>query len=178
MIYIDRTTPIGKSIDAYLKGESSIEDHVIHLLFAANRWEAAARIREDITRGITIVIDRYYYSGIVYSAAKDNPELSLDWARQPEVGLPRPDLCIFLDISPEGAAKRGGFGAERYETSKMQIRVRQLFHEMFHRSDGEMVMVDAGQTMENVANRVWLAASECLKAPHRKSSLGSVEPWP
>lgn len=27
-------------IDSYLKGESEIEDHVIHLLFSANRWEA------------------------------------------------------------------------------------------------------------------------------------------
>jgi dTMP kinase len=37
----DRTTPIGKMIDAYLKGGSEVEDHAIHLLFSANRWEAA-----------------------------------------------------------------------------------------------------------------------------------------
>lgn len=36
----DRTTPIGKMIDSYLKGETEVEDHVIHLLFSANRWEA------------------------------------------------------------------------------------------------------------------------------------------
>jgi dTMP kinase len=36
---LDRTTPIGKMIDAYLKGASEIEDHAIHLLFSANRWE-------------------------------------------------------------------------------------------------------------------------------------------
>jgi len=28
-------------IDTYLKGQSEQEDHVIHLLFSANRWEAA-----------------------------------------------------------------------------------------------------------------------------------------
>jgi dTMP kinase len=38
---LDRTTAIGKMIDAYLKGEASQEDHVIHLLFSANRWELA-----------------------------------------------------------------------------------------------------------------------------------------
>jgi thymidylate kinase len=37
----DRTTTIGKMIDAYLKGDQEAEDHVIHLLFSANRWEAA-----------------------------------------------------------------------------------------------------------------------------------------
>lgn len=37
----DRTTPIGQMIDAYLQSKSELDDHVIHLLFAANRWELA-----------------------------------------------------------------------------------------------------------------------------------------
>jgi len=37
----DRSTPIGQLIDSYLKNQSQQEDHVIHLLFSANRWEAA-----------------------------------------------------------------------------------------------------------------------------------------
>lgn len=41
MRFPDRTTPIGQMINAYLTGTSEQEDHVIHLLFSANRWEAA-----------------------------------------------------------------------------------------------------------------------------------------
>jgi hypothetical protein len=41
MSCIDRTTPIGQMINSYLSGQSEQEDHVIHLLFSANRWEAA-----------------------------------------------------------------------------------------------------------------------------------------
>jgi dTMP kinase len=37
----DRTTPIGQMINSYLSSQSETEDHVIHLLFSANRWEAA-----------------------------------------------------------------------------------------------------------------------------------------
>lgn len=37
----DRSTSIGQMIDSYLKNDSQQEDHVIHLLFSANRWEAA-----------------------------------------------------------------------------------------------------------------------------------------
>lgn len=37
----DRTTPIGQMIDSYLKSQVEMDDHVIHLLFSANRWEAA-----------------------------------------------------------------------------------------------------------------------------------------
>jgi len=37
----DRTTPIGQMIDAYLRSTSELDDHAIHLLFSANRWELA-----------------------------------------------------------------------------------------------------------------------------------------
>lgn len=40
--YTDRTTAIGKMIDAYLRSEADLDDHAIHLLFAANRWELAS----------------------------------------------------------------------------------------------------------------------------------------
>ncbi|KAL9613282.1 MAG: hypothetical protein Q9167_002191 [Letrouitia subvulpina] len=151
----DRSTPIGRSIDRYLKGDLQQEDHVIHLLFSANRWEAASQMRDDISQGTTVVIDRYYYSGIVYSAAKGCADLSLDWARQPDVGLPKPDICIFLDISPEKAAQRGGFGVERYETDSMQKRVRQLFYEMLaSQEEAEMRLVDAGQKMDKVTEDI------------------------
>jgi dTMP kinase len=74
-----------------------------------------------------VLCDRYYHSGIVYSAAKQNPSLSLPWARAPEVGLPRPDLVLFLDLEEQVAKARGGWGAELYERAEMQKRVRDLF---------------------------------------------------
>lgn len=35
----DRTTTIGQLISAYLEKRSDLEDHTVHLLFSANRWE-------------------------------------------------------------------------------------------------------------------------------------------
>lgn len=35
----DRTTAIGKMINAYLTSQSEIDDAAVHLLFSANRWE-------------------------------------------------------------------------------------------------------------------------------------------
>jgi len=174
----DRTTPIGKSIDAYLKGESQQEDHVIHLLFSANRWEAATSIRTAIEEGTTVVIDRYYYSGIVYSAAKGNPTLSLKWARQPEIGLPLPDLCLFLDIAPEAAATRGGFGSEKYETSAMQKKVRELFYNMMKLPDGQhMKVVDAGRSVAEVEKDVMENVDQVISTLHTKGTLGSIPSW-
>ncbi|KAI0205203.1 thymidylate kinase-domain-containing protein [Astrocystis sublimbata] len=127
MRFPDRTTPIGQMIDAYLKGDTEIEDHVIHLLFSANRWEAVKKIKAELEAGTTIICDRFYHSGIVYSAAKQLPSLSLSWAKAPEVGLPRPDMVLFLDLEESVARTRGGWGGEIYEKGEMQRRVRELF---------------------------------------------------
>ncbi|KAJ3472059.1 hypothetical protein NLG97_g11323 [Lecanicillium saksenae] len=41
MRFPDRTTQIGQMIDSYLRSAVPMDDHAIHLLFSANRWEAA-----------------------------------------------------------------------------------------------------------------------------------------
>ncbi|RYO77820.1 hypothetical protein DL764_010176 [Monosporascus ibericus] len=127
MRFPDRTTPIGRMIDSYLRGQSEVEDHVIHLLFSANRWEAVNKIKAELAAGHTVICDRFYHSGIVYSAAKQLPSLSLSWAKAPEVGLPRPDVVLFLDLEEAVARRRGGWGGEVYEKGEMQRRVRELF---------------------------------------------------
>ncbi|KAG2163799.1 hypothetical protein VTO58DRAFT_102694 [Aureobasidium pullulans] len=174
----DRTTPIGQMINNYLQGQTEQEDHVIHLLFSANRWEAVPSIEADINAGITVIIDRYYYSGCVYSAAKNNPSLSLSWSRHPEEGLPRPDLCLFLDISAEDAAKRGGWGEERYEKQELQDRVRQLFADMRATDDGsDFATINAGQSLEEVASAIRQRAESCIEAKLDSSPLRRIQPW-
>lgn len=46
---------------------------------------------------------------------------------KPDVGLPKPDLVMFLQLSPAEAALRGQFGVERYETRVFQNAVQQKF---------------------------------------------------
>ncbi|PUU78667.1 thymidylate kinase-domain-containing protein, partial [Tuber borchii] len=149
----DRTTPIGKMINAYLSTATTLEDHAIHLLFSANRWELSARILQLLNDGITVVLDRYVYSGIVFSAAKG---LGLEYCRAPDVGLPRADVVLFLDLDAEVAKRRGGFGGERYEVEEVQRRVRGLFREVGER-EGEVRwrVVDAGRSVEEVREEVW-----------------------
>ena len=125
-----------------------------------------------------MVIDRYYYSGIVYSAAKDKADLSLKWARDPEIGLPRPDMCLFLDIAPDAAAKRGGFGSEKYETSAIQKRVRELFYELMGTSDGlDMQAVDAARSIEEVGKDIMRRVTEVMEQPKMAAPLTVILPW-
>ncbi|KAJ6513394.1 thymidylate kinase-domain-containing protein [Mycena sanguinolenta] len=149
----DRTTAIGQMIDSYLRSQSELDDRAIHLLFSANRWELAASIEQLLAAGITVVCDRYAFSGVAFSAAKG---LSLDWCRSPDVSLPAPDLTLFLDITPEQARSRGGYGEERYEKEEMQRKVRDVFHQISSEfTAATWVTVDAGKEREDVAEDVW-----------------------
>lgn len=153
-----------------------MEDHVIHLLFSANRWEVATQIRDEIAEGTTLVIDRYSYSGAVYSAAKGNPKLSLEWAWQMEIGLPRPDLCLFLNIEPEEVEARGGFGDERYETIQIQSRVRKLFHDLFKvHCASDAVIVDAGRSVDLVQQDMLGAVRKTFTQGKLQRTLSSLE---
>ena len=116
MRFPDRSTNVGQLIDGYLRSGNDLDDRAVHLLFSANRWEAAPSLAQNIADGKTIVCDRYAYSGVAFSSAKNEEDrqckggedLSVDWCKSPDVGLPAPDTVIFLDLSQEEAAKRGG----------------------------------------------------------------------
>uniref|UniRef100_K3ZA07 dTMP kinase n=1 Tax=Setaria italica TaxID=4555 RepID=K3ZA07_SETIT len=94
----DRGTSVGQMISAYLANESQLDDRTIHLLFSANRWEKRALMESKLLGGTTLIVDRYSYSGVAFSAAKG---LDIQWCKAPDVGLIAPDLVIYLDVQPE-----------------------------------------------------------------------------
>jgi dTMP kinase len=78
------------------------------------------------------------------------------------LSLPAPDLTLFLDIPPDKAKERGGYGVERYEKEEVQRRVRDVFsqigQEMVVRGGDKgarWVEVDAGRGRDDVADVVW-----------------------
>lgn len=75
-----------------------------------------------------------------------------------EVGLPRPDRVVFLDLDPEEAQRRGGYGDEKYEKKEMQERVREGFLGLLGKGEEEsndMFLVDAGTSIEEVEGKIW-----------------------
>ena len=159
----DRTTAVGKCIDAYLRGEDGhngpLSDATVHLLFSANRWERAAEMEAALASGTTLILDRYCYSGAAFTAAKKKPGLSLAWCKSPDAGLPAPDLTFFLALRPEDAAKRAGFGGERYETPEMQKSVTEQFALL---RDATWVDIDAGRDEEEVHMAMRAVAEDVL----------------
>jgi len=149
-----------------------------------SRWEQEKEIRSSLAEGTNILIDRYAYSGAAFSAAK--PGLSLAWCKQPDVGLPRPDLVVFLDVSEEVARQRGGFGEERYEVAEFQRRVRSNYREL---EDPSWVQVSRllDSPLQNMLLKLFLAIMvvcpfllcwcRCPRTGAWRRWRGSWRPW-
>jgi len=143
----DRSTPIGSLINDYLSRKIELPDRSVHLLFSANRWELEAEIRKQIESGVTLIVDRYSYSGVVFTSAKQCVDFK--WCCGPENGLPKPDIVMFLKLSTSEMAKRSGFGDERYENIEFQNKV-DINYDKF--KNDNFIQVDAAQDVSILTN--------------------------
>lgn len=117
--------------------------------------EKGIEIQIYVILGTTIIVDRYSYSGVAFSAAKG---LDFEWCKLPEKGLLKPDLVVYLTLTAEAMARRGGFGIERYETSDMQKNVKKIYERMIEAPlwqviDADKSMEDLNDELESVVMR-------------------------
>lgn len=54
----------------------------------------------------------------------------MEWCKQPDRGLIRPDLVIYLELPVDAAVKRAEYGAERYEKVDFQRRVFECYEQL------------------------------------------------
>ncbi|XP_004868555.1 thymidylate kinase isoform X2 [Heterocephalus glaber] len=128
LCFPERSTEIGKLLSSYLEKKSELEDHSVHLLFSANRWEQVPLIKEKLRQGVTLVVDRYAFSGVAFTSAK---ELQL-----------------------ADASTRGEFGRERYEEKTFQERVLGSFQQLMRDSTLNWKVVDASKSIEAVHEEI------------------------
>jgi dTMP kinase len=142
-------THLGQYIDGFLHGRHTFPLQARHLLYAANRRECVSEIVETLELGYTVVLDRYFASGVAYGAAQG---LEMDWMLNVEYGIPVPDLTILLDITPEVSAARKQHGRDAYEANlDLLARVREAYLAMAQ--DASWVIVDADASKEAVQQR-------------------------
>ncbi|XP_063699409.1 uncharacterized protein LOC134830003 [Culicoides brevitarsis] len=128
MNFPDRTTKTGKEIDEYLNKKKNYTDEEIHYLFSRNRWEVKELMENRLLNGTTLIVDRYSFSGVAFTAAKG---LDIEWCKAPEIGLMKPDLVVYMTLPLKEIVSRGGFGKERYEIPEFQRRVGATFKKLF-----------------------------------------------
>ncbi|KAM3710629.1 hypothetical protein ACJW31_01G044700 [Castanea mollissima] len=155
-------------ISSYLSNKSQLDDHTIHLLFSANRWEKRSLMETKLKTGTTLIVDRYSYSGVAFSSAKG---LGDEWCKAPEIGLLAPDLVLYLDRQPEKAAERGGYGGEKYEQLEFQRKVAQCY-QVLH--DASWKIVDACRPIEDIEKQLQELVLECVMACQNGKPLANL----
>lgn len=156
--------PSGKKIREALSGKVPVTTAQMADMFAADRVihnkDAEQGIDATLERGITVISDRYYYSSLAYQGAELGYEhvakLNLE---NPDIRMP--DICIFLDLSPEKSLERIGKRAdtpkEIYENYDYLEKTRKMFFDVFDklRARGEKIeIIDASGSAEKIAEMI------------------------
>lgn len=153
-------TPAGEAIRELVLSPAyeGMDPHAEALLFAAARGEHVARvIRPALQRGAIVVCDRFIDSSIAYQGVARGlgiervRELSL-WATD---GL-LPDLTIVLDIDPVVGLGRVT-SPDRLESESVAYhqQVRRAFLDLAAAEPDRYLVLDAGATPRDIADRVW-----------------------
>ena len=91
-------------------------------------------IKKMLDSGFDVICDRYYYSTLAYQGSATD----FEWVRKMNIDCPeimRPDVCIFLDVSPEVGLSRVQNGSrgftEIYEKADTLRAVRKKYFDAF-----------------------------------------------
>lgn len=165
--FADRKTPIGSILNSFLSKKINVPPEAAHLLFSANRWECKEDIEKTLLSGTTVVIDRYASSGAAYTAA--NTGRCLEWCRQPDLGLPKPDCIVLLKVSKRQQELRHNWGKERFESDQFQALVDANYEQL---RDDTWINVDADQNESTVHFTILQKVlSTIQEAQHRRIEL-------
>ncbi len=139
--YPDLTTKIGCLIKEHLENKTKFDDRVIHLLFSTNRWELNSKIESLIEKGISVVLDRYFYSGIVYSKILRN--INENWSLNIEIGLLLPDIVFLFHIDDIEKIRNRFDKQNFYENDlEQQKKIQKEFFKMSQKYDENWFIVD------------------------------------
>lgn len=124
-------------------------------------------IEKMLSEGVDVICDRYYYSSLAYQGSETDP----GWVRDMNLSCPeirRPDLCIFLDLTPSESMARIGKGRvtlEMYENEERLTRVRKQFFDVFESlADTDRIcVVNAAGSIDEVHRKIVAVLSDVEK---------------
>ena len=154
----------GRALRRFLSGAESRTNAELATLFVLDRIQHNVEISALLKKGVDVICDRYYYSTLAYQGSVCDYE----WVKHMNCAAPdirHPDLCIFLDLSPEASLARisaRGEAREVFETKETLTRVRNTFLRIFDDLDDRVAIVDATGTPDEVAECVLAAVLPIL----------------
>lgn len=154
----DYTTHLGKEINGFLHGKRKFPPQVIHCLLAANRWEKESDIKKAHYENSVLVMNRYYQSNLVYGVANGLP---LSWLEGLDIGLPKADLVIVLDVSQKESFLRKKSNRDKFEKNTEFLKKISKTYRILAKKYGWHI-VDASQSKAQVHQSIMKILSKKL----------------
>lgn len=162
----------GKLCREYLSGRPASKT-LCAAVFTADRIEHNTDpddgINAHLNHGETVLCDRYYYSTLAYQGV----DVGMDWLKGLNLGcedIRKPDLCIFLDLTPEVSMQRinsarSSDDIEIYENIPYLTDIRARFYEVINmlKDDENIKIIDASRSIDEVADDIENAILELYK---------------
>lgn len=161
----------GKALRQALSGRIKRTECEMAAMFVLDRIAHNTHPTEGIDalceNGCDVISDRYYYSTLAYQGQTTD----YGWVKAMNKGCPRirrPDLCIYLDLTPEQSLARisgRGEAVEIYENLEKLTSVRSAFLSVIEdlKRDGESIfVVDASRSPEEIAREIFDIASASI----------------
>lgn len=155
--------PTGIALRRALGGEIAKSEWEMATMFVLDRIAHNLHPKEGLQvlldGGADVICDRYYYSTLAYQGHATD----YDWVRDMNLHCPairRPDLCIYLDLTPEQSLERIRSGRENleiYENRETLERVCNAFLRVFRDPalSERIAVVDAYRSPESVAQTLF-----------------------
>jgi dTMP kinase len=156
--YPDYSESIGKTIHQYLHREYDLPVEVQFFLYFFDFVKDIERIEQWLKEGKIVIADRYFTSTLAYQGLRGFPQkVALDLARF--FKLPKPDLIIYLEVSPETSTKRKlreKGSLDRNEVNrKFLSRLAKFYKGLIKkRIFGKWVVIDGEGTVKEVFEKV------------------------
>lgn len=162
--------PTGVALREVLGGKRSKSDCEIATMFTLDRIahnvDAERGIEKMLSEGAVVLCDRYYYSTLAYQGST----VDYGWVRSLNIDCPEirtPDLCIFLDLTPEQSMRRiirGRESTEIYENEETLSRVRAAFMKVIDDlgATERIAVIDASGEIEDIAKSILEAVKTVL----------------
>jgi len=167
-------SPMGKMIRDMFNHRIEADHRTIAALFVADRLHHLLNKTDGILKmleeGYTVITDRYYFSSYAYQS----PHIDQDWvikANSLSAGLLRPDLNIYIDISPEISIERlnkGRSSIEIYETLENLQNVRDKYLEIIDllKNEEKVLTIDGNHSSDIIGNDIWnKVSSQFVETP-------------
>jgi dTMP kinase len=162
---------IGLIIRDIFKHRMEADHRTIAALYAADRLDHLLNktdgILKKLEEGYSVITDRYYFSSYAYHGV----HMDMDWVIQANslsADLLRPDLNIYIDVSPETSMarlNRGRSSTELYESVDNLEKVREKYFEAFEKlkEKERICIINGDRPEEEISKDIWQAVSQIVR---------------